>query len=73
MNYETNLDNMIIEPKIFGDDRGFFLETYQLDRYKDEVGINFNFVQITILVLRRMFFGPSFSNRKTTRKISSSC
>ena len=43
---ETNLDGcMIIEPKIFGDDRGFFLETYQLDRYKDEAGINFNFVQ----------------------------
>ena len=42
---ETNLDGcMIIEPKIFGDDRGFFLETYQLDRYKDEAGINFNFV-----------------------------
>ena len=24
---------LIIEPKVFGDDRGFFMETYQRDRY----------------------------------------
>ena len=24
---------LIIEPKLFGDQRGFFLETYQLARY----------------------------------------
>src|SRR4051812_11392115 len=35
---------LIIEPKLFGDDRGFFLETYQLERY-GAVGINRPFVQ----------------------------
>ncbi len=35
---------LIIEPKVFSDTRGFFLETYQLDRYQ-ELGINQQFVQ----------------------------
>lgn len=35
---------LIIEPKIFGDERGFFVETYNLDRYK-EAGIKLRFVQ----------------------------
>ena len=35
---------LIIEPKLFGDQRGFFLETYQLARYRD-LGISRPFVQ----------------------------
>lgn len=35
---------LIIEPKIFGDDRGFFYETYQAERYK-AAGISLDFVQ----------------------------
>lgn len=35
---------VIIEPKLFGDERGFFLETYQLDRYFEN-GIARPFVQ----------------------------
>lgn len=35
----------IIEPKVFGDERGFFLETFQAKRYRDEAGINLEFVQ----------------------------
>ncbi len=35
----------IIEPKVFGDDRGFFLETFHLKRYSEIAGIDFNFVQ----------------------------
>ncbi len=35
---------LIIEPKLFGDARGFFLETYQLARYRD-VGISRPFIQ----------------------------
>jgi dTDP-4-dehydrorhamnose 3,5-epimerase len=35
---------LVIEPKIFGDHRGFFLETYQLNRYA-EFGISRPFVQ----------------------------
>ena len=38
-------DCFIIEPKVFGDDRGFFLETFQENRYSDLVGINLPFVQ----------------------------
>jgi dTDP-4-dehydrorhamnose 3,5-epimerase len=36
---------VIIEPKVFGDHRGFFLETYQADRYAQEAGITLPFVQ----------------------------
>jgi dTDP-4-dehydrorhamnose 3,5-epimerase len=36
---------VIIEPCVFGDRRGFFLESFQADRYRDEVGIELPFVQ----------------------------
>ena len=36
---------VIIEPRIFGDDRGFFLETFQAARYEQEAGIDLPFVQ----------------------------
>lgn len=36
---------VIIEPKVFGDDRGFFLETFHVERYKEHAGINLDFVQ----------------------------
>ena len=35
---------LIIEPKVFGDARGFFLETFQVERYR-EIGITLPFVQ----------------------------
>lgn len=42
----TSVDGvLIIEPKVFGDDRGFFLETFQAERYKKALNINFDFVQ----------------------------
>lgn len=53
----TDLDGvLILEPKIFGDHRGFFLETYQKQRYM-EAGIDVVFVQDNI----------SFSMRHTLR------
>jgi dTDP-4-dehydrorhamnose 3,5-epimerase len=43
---KTNIDGVvIIEPKVFGDERGFFLETFQAERYKEFAGINMSFVQ----------------------------
>jgi len=36
---------VIIEPRVFGDDRGFFLETFQAIRYDQEAGIDMPFVQ----------------------------
>ncbi|MGD9425280.1 dTDP-4-dehydrorhamnose 3,5-epimerase [Pantoea sp. NSTU24] len=38
-------DVKIIEPKVFGDERGFFLETFQSERYKRELNIDGDFVQ----------------------------
>ena len=42
---ETKLAGvLIIEPKVFGDARGFFKETFQAERYQ-EAGIEYTFVQ----------------------------
>lgn len=38
-------DCRIIEPDVYGDERGFFLETFQQNRYKDMAGIDEIFVQ----------------------------
>ena len=38
-------DAFIIEPNVFGDSRGFFLETYQAQRYRDQAKIELSFVQ----------------------------
>ncbi|MEN4697402.1 dTDP-4-dehydrorhamnose 3,5-epimerase [Pantoea agglomerans] len=35
----------IIEPKVFGDERGFFLETFEKKRYSEMLEINLEFVQ----------------------------
>lgn len=43
---ETKLPGVcIIEPRVFGDDRGFFQETFQVERYRAEAGIDLAFVQ----------------------------
>lgn len=39
------MDVKIIEPDVYGDDRGFFLETFSVARYKDMLGIDNPFVQ----------------------------
>ena len=42
---ETELDGvLIIEPAVFNDQRGFFLETYNQNRYQEH-GIKSNFIQ----------------------------
>jgi dTDP-4-dehydrorhamnose 3,5-epimerase len=35
---------LLIKPKVFGDARGFFMESYQAKRYQD-AGINAHFIQ----------------------------
>jgi dTDP-4-dehydrorhamnose 3,5-epimerase len=43
---KTNLDGcVVIEPKVYGDERGFFLETFQESRYAKDAGITLPFVQ----------------------------
>ena len=42
---ETDIpDVLIIEPKVFGDERGFFLESFEIERYR-AIGIDLPFVQ----------------------------
>lgn len=38
-------DCVIIEPKVFDDNRGFFLETFQAERYSKLAGIKLPFIQ----------------------------
>jgi len=38
-------DVLIVEPKIFGDDRGFFYESFNERRFKELTGVTDNFVQ----------------------------
>ena len=38
-------DVLIIEPKVFGDDRGFFYESFNAERFAEGTGISANFVQ----------------------------
>lgn len=43
---------LILEPKVFGDSRGFFMETWNLRRYR-EAGMPLDFVQDNISFSRR--------------------
>ena len=38
-------DVLIIEPKVFGDARGFFLESFNQQAFVDATGVNLDFVQ----------------------------
>ncbi|SFN30571.1 dTDP-4-dehydrorhamnose 3,5-epimerase [Formivibrio citricus] len=38
-------DVKIIEPKVFGDDRGFFFESYNQQRFEEAIGRKIEFVQ----------------------------
>jgi len=72
---KTKLDGvLIIEPKVFGDDRGFFLESYQEARYQ-EMGVELPFVQDNHSrsskgVLRGLHFQKSKPQGKLVRVIS---
>ena len=38
-------DVLIIEPQVFGDDRGFFLESFNAQKFATETGVKLDFVQ----------------------------
>ena len=68
-------DCVIIEPKVFGDHRGFFLETFQADRYREMAGINLPFVQDNHSrsakgVLRGLHFQKTKPQGKLVRVVS---
>lgn len=72
---KTKLDGcLIFEPKVFGDDRGFFLESYNLARYEPYLGLNYNFVQdnhsrSTKGVLRGLHFQKTKPQGKLVRVV----
>jgi dTDP-4-dehydrorhamnose 3,5-epimerase len=60
---------LIIEPKVFGDARGFFLETYNERRYR-EAGLNATFVQDNVSFSRRgILRGMHFQNPNPQGKL----
>ena len=73
---KTSLDGcVIIEPEVFGDERGFFLETFQAERYASLAGINTPFVQDNHSrsskgVLRGMHFQKEKPQGKLVRVVS---
>lgn len=65
---------LIIEPKVFGDDRGFFLETWNAQTYR-EAGLDMTFVQDNHSrsqkgVLRGMHFQNPAPQGKLVRVVS---
>jgi dTDP-4-dehydrorhamnose 3,5-epimerase len=73
---ETKLQGcVVIQPKVFGDDRGFFLETFQAKRYADLAGITMPFVQDNHSrsskgVLRGLHFQKTKPQGKLVRVVS---
>ncbi len=69
---KTNIDGVyIIEPKVLGDNRGYFMETYNKEQF-DEAGLNMTFVQDNESksnkgVLRGLHFQRKHSQGKLVR------
>lgn len=64
----------IVEPKVFGDNRGYFMETYNKNDF-DEEGLNYDFVQDNQSaskkgVLRGLHFQINFPQDKLVRVIN---
>lgn len=62
-------DVLVLEPRVFGDRRGHFMETYRQDRYRD-VGIEQTFVQDNLsFSLRGTLRGLHFQVKKPQAKL----
>ncbi|HEY8803663.1 MAG TPA: dTDP-4-dehydrorhamnose 3,5-epimerase [Clostridium sp.] len=72
---ETSIKDLyIIEPTVFGDNRGYFMETYNYDEFK-EAGLDMVFVQDNESkskkgVLRGLHFQREYSQGKLVRVLS---
>lgn len=67
-------DVKIIQPKVFGDERGFFLETFEKRRYQEMLNIDYDFVQdnhsrSTYGVLRGLHFQTKHAQGKLVRVV----
>lgn len=66
---------LLIKPKVFGDDRGYFIESFNKERFKQETGITVDFIQdneskSNYGVLRGLHFQrPPFTQAKLVRVI----
>lgn len=64
---------LIIEPKVFGDARGYFLESFNAKEFAEKTGLNINFVQdnesmSSYGVMRGLHFqNPPFTQSKLVR------
>ena len=64
---------LIIEPKVFGDARGYFLESFNAKEFAEKTGLNINFVQdnesmSTYGVMRGLHFqNPPYTQSKLVR------
>ncbi|ETT80024.1 dTDP-4-dehydrorhamnose 3,5-epimerase [Paenibacillus sp. FSL R7-277] len=67
-------DLVVIEPRVFGDDRGYFMETYNYNDFKSE-GLDMTFVQDNQSkskkgVLRGLHFQTQYPQGKLVRVLS---
>lgn len=66
----------VIEPKIFGDERGYFFESFNAKEFAEKTGLNINFVQDNESkskygVLRGLHFQkPPYTQSKLVRVVS---
>lgn len=73
--HDTSVDGCkVIEPKVYGDDRGFFLETYEKKRYMEITGDGYEFVQDNYSrsrknVLRGLHFQQNHPQGKLVRVV----
>ena len=74
---ETSIDDLyVIEPTVFGDNRGYFMETYSEKEF-NEIGLNYNFIQDNQSkskkgVLRGLHFQKENTQAKLVRVIKGS-
>lgn len=71
---KTDIEGLlIIEPKVFGDARGYFLESFNAKEFAEKTGLNINFVQdnesmSSYGVMRGLHFQcPPFTQSKLVR------
>lgn len=71
---KTDLEGvLIIEPKVFGDARGYFLESFNAKEFAEKIGLNINFVQdnesmSSYGVMRGLHFqNPPYTQSKLVR------
>lgn len=71
---KTNIEGVfIIEPRVFGDSRGYFFESFNAREFKEKTGLDINFVQdnesmSTYGVMRGLHFQrPPYTQSKLVR------